>query len=131
MSQQDWYLQQCGITQYILRKSTVFKGEIAMPISDEIRLIIVAAQKPTEKIYFDILSAIHLTEAQVFHLTPAQLIMPADEITKVIWFIDENLPDNWQNPYTIQTSSLTQLARSPQEKRQLWQQLCQYETMFI
>ncbi|MDF7667655.1 DNA polymerase III subunit psi [Orbaceae bacterium ESL0727] len=130
MTQLDWYLTQCGITQYILRKLSALRGEVISQIGEDIRLIVVANHQPTEKIYFDILSAIHITTEQVFYLAPSQLIFPADAIKKVIWFIDQRLPDQWQNPLTIQTSNLQQLANSPHEKRQLWQQLCQYEAYF-
>lgn len=130
MTEQDWYLQQCNITQYILRNSVVFKGEMATHISDEIRLIVVADQKPTQKIYTDILNAIRLKEEQVLILTPSQLIIPASDIKTVIWFIDFTPDENWQNHLTIQTSSLDVLANTPQQKRQLWRQLCQYENYF-
>jgi DNA polymerase III subunit psi len=130
MTLQDWFLKQCNITQYVLRNANVFKGEITTQIREEIRLIVVAEQKPTQKIYFDILNAIHLTEEQVLFLTPQQLIIPADEIKTVIWFIDITLNESWGNPLTIQTTSLDQLAKTPQQKRQLWQKLCQYENHF-
>lgn len=130
MNKQDWYLKQCNITQYVMRNSAVFKGEIATHISDEIRLVVVADNKPTQKIYFDILNAIHLTEDQVVVLTPSQLIMPANDIQTVVWFIDVNPDESWLNQLIIQTISLELLANSPQQKRQLWQQLCQYENYF-
>ncbi|MWN06432.1 DNA polymerase III subunit psi [Gilliamella sp. Pas-s95] len=130
MTQQDWYLKQCNITQYVLRNSNVFKGEIAPNISDKVRLIVVAKQQPTQKIYLDILNAISLTQDQVLVLTPSQLIVPANDIKTVIWFIDVKPEESWQNPLTIQTASLDQLAKTPQQKRLLWQQLCQYENYF-
>ncbi|OCG23213.1 hypothetical protein A9G11_06345 [Gilliamella sp. wkB108] len=130
MNKQDWYLKQLNITQYVLRNSTVFKGEIATHIGDEIRLIVVAEQKPTQKIYLDILNAIHLTEDQVLILTPSQLIMPASDVNIVVWFIDVKPDESWQSPLTIETINLDLLANAPQQKRQLWQQLCQYENYF-
>lgn len=130
MSQRDWYLQQCNITQYVLRKANVFKGEVVNHIDDEIRLIVVAEQKPTQKIYFDILNAIRLNQEQVLFLTPSQLIIPSDDIVKVIWFIDINPDESWKRALTIQTTDLISLAKAPQQKRQLWQQLCEYENYF-
>jgi DNA polymerase III subunit psi len=130
MTLQDWYLKQCNITQYVLRNANVFKGEIATQISEEIRLIVVAEQKPTQKIYYDILNAIHLTEEQVLFLTPQQLIIPADEIKKVIWFINITPDESWNNSLIIKTINLDLLAKTPQQKRLLWQQLCQYENYF-
>ncbi|OCG32637.1 hypothetical protein A9G34_00625 [Gilliamella sp. Choc4-2] len=130
MTLQDWYLKQCNITQYVLRNANVFKGEIATQINEEIRLIVVAEQKPTQKIYYDILNAIHLTEEQVLFLTPQQLIIPADEIKKVIWFINITPDESWKNSLIIQTINLDLLAKTPQQKRLLWQQLCQYENYF-
>lgn len=131
MNQQDWYLTKCGITQYVLRNSTAFKGELTAHINSQIRLIVVSETKPTEKIYSDILNAIALTEQQVLCLTPSQLIMPAADINVVTWFIDTEQPLPWQNkPLVIATCRLDKLAHSPNEKRQLWQQLCQYEHNF-
>lgn len=130
MTEQDWYLQQCNITQYILRNSAVFKGEMATQISDEIGLIVVAEQKPRQKIYIDILNAIRLSEDQVLILTPAQLIIQTSDIKKVVWFIDVTPDETWQNRLTIQTSNLDVLANTPQQKRQLWRKLCQYENYF-
>lgn len=130
MDRQDWYLKQCDITQYILRKPMLLKGEIATHISDDIRLLVVSEQKPTQKIYFDILNAIHLSNDQVLYLTPSQLIMPASDLKTVIWFIDIEQNKTWQYPLTIQSTNLETLAHSPQQKRQLWQQLCQYENHF-
>lgn len=130
MTEQDWYLKQCKITQYVLRNAAAFKGELATHISDEIRLIVVAEQKPTQKIYQDILNAISLSAEQVLVLTPSQLIIPANEINKVVWFIDIQPDESWQNQLLIQTTNLDALANAPQQKRQLWQQLCQYENYF-
>ncbi|QYN44004.1 MULTISPECIES: DNA polymerase III subunit psi [unclassified Gilliamella] len=130
MAQLDWYLQQCNITQYVLRNAHVFKGEIATHISDNIRLIVVADNKPNQKIYYDILNAIGLKEDQVLVLTPAQLIMPANEVNTVIWFIDIKPDNSWVNPLIIETVNLDLLATQPKQKRQLWQQLCQYENYF-
>ncbi|MCX8729403.1 DNA polymerase III subunit psi [Gilliamella sp. B2969] len=130
MTEQDWYLKQCNITQYVLRDAAAFKGEFATHISDEIRLIVVAEQKPTQKIYQDILNAISLSTEHVLVLTPSQLIIPANEINKVVWFIDIQPDESWQNQLVIQTTNLDALANAPQQKRQLWQQLCQYENYF-
>lgn len=130
MTEQDWYLKQCNITQYVLRDAAAFKGELATHISDEIHLIVVAEQKPTQKIYQDILNAISLSTEHVLVLTPSQLIIPANEINKVVWFIDIQPDESWQNQLVIQTTNLDALANAPQQKRQLWQQLCQYENYF-
>ena len=130
MTQTDWYLKQCNITQYVLRNSAVFQGELATHINDKIRLIVVAKKKPTQKIYYDILKAIDLTEEQVLVLTPSQLIISADEVKVVTWFIDVNSNEPWQNNLTINTSDLDSLAKDPQQKRKLLQQLCNYENHF-
>lgn len=130
MTATDWYLKQCDITQYVLRNSAVFQGELATHIDDNIRLIVVAKKQPTQKIYYDILKAIDLTEEQVLFLTPSQLIIPADEVKVVTWFIDINSHEQWQNKLTIKTSDLVSLAKDPQQKRQLWLQLCEYENDF-
>jgi len=136
MNKQDWYLNQLGITQYVLRNPSVMKGESAMNIADNVRLIVVSQLVPTDKIFYDILKAIHLTEQDCLILSPSQLIMPIEQVNHVIWFIDQPLPDTWQtsplleSKAIITTVSLTQLALSPNLKRQLWHNLCQYENHF-
>lgn len=132
MNKQDWYLNKLGITQYVLRNPNALKG-ISADIAQNIRLIVVAKHQPTEKIFQDILNAIHVSNEDCLHLTPAQLIMPIEQIKHVIWFINTPLPDCWlssdqlKNKAIIKTTSLIQLSESPNQKRQLWQTLCQYE----
>lgn len=136
MHSRDWYLTELGITQYVLRKSAVFKGEIVNNIADNIKLIVVASAVPTEKIFTDILKAIHLETNQCLHLTQEKLIMPIEQLQHVIWFIDQPLPESWElspikpNKAIIESISLDELAKSPQLKRQLWQTLCRYENNF-
>ncbi|WP_392560153.1 DNA polymerase III subunit psi [Orbus mooreae] len=136
MNNPDWYLNQLGITQYILRKPTAMKGEASINIAENIRLIIVTRAAPSDKIFTDILKAIHLTTDDCLILSPNQLIMPIEQLDRVIWFIDQSLPDSWSesselnNKAIIKTVSLTQLALSATLKRQLWNMLCQYENYF-
>lgn len=136
MNKQDWYLNQLDITQYVLRNPAVMKGESAMNIADNIRLIVISQSVPTDKIFYDILKAIHLTQHNCLILSPAQFIMPIEQLNHVIWFIDHPLPDNWltspllKSKAIITTAPLTQLALAPNLKRQLWNNLCQYENYF-
>lgn len=137
MNKQDWYLNKLNITQYLLRKPNVIKGEAKIHITDNIRLIVITESQPAhEKIFQDILRAIHVSPEDCLTLTPSQLLMPLEQINHVIWFIDETLPESWQSSSVrdskpiITTQSLAQIALSPQLKRQLWQTLCQYENYF-
>ncbi|XKM12940.1 DNA polymerase III subunit psi [Orbaceae bacterium ac157xtp] len=136
MTNRDWYLNQLGITQFVLRKPVALKGEAITTIDSNIKLLVITKNQPKQKIFFDILKAINLNNEQFLHLTPAQLIMPLDDLEQVIWFIDEALPESWLNNANlaqkalIQTSSLDELSQSPQQKRQLWQTLCQYDHYF-
>ncbi|WP_392553360.1 DNA polymerase III subunit psi [Orbus wheelerorum] len=136
MNNQDWYLNQLGITQYILRKPTVMKGEASINIANNIRLIIVSQSAPDDKIFYDILKAINVKKEDCLILSPAQLFMPLNQLNHVIWFINENIPDSWKSAHTlndkaiIETTTLSELAQSPNLKRQLWRTLCQYENYF-
>lgn len=135
MNKRDWYLNKLEIPQYILRNSQAIKGEAKVEITDNIRLIVVSQNHPTEKIFQDILNAIHVISDDCLVLMPTQLLMPAKEIKSVIWFIDTPLPEHWSeqdisNTAIIKTYSLRELASSPQQKRQLWRTLCQYEKNF-
>jgi len=136
MNNQDWYLNQLGVTQYILRKHTVMKGEVSINIANNIRLIIVSQSAPDDKIFYDILKSINVKKEDCLILSPAQLFMPLDQLNHVIWFINENIPDSWKSALLlndkaiIETTTLSKLAQSPNLKRQLWRTLCQYENYF-
>lgn len=135
MNRQDWYLNKLGIYQYVLRKPNVIQGEAKVEITNNIKLIVISEHYPKEKIFQDILKAIHVTIDDCLILKPAQLLITADKIFTVIWFLDQPIPENWSeqdisSKPIIMTNSLAELASSPQQKRQLWQTLCQYENYF-
>lgn len=135
MNKRDWYLNKLDITQYILRNPQVIKGEARIDITENIRLIVISKTPPQEKIFHDILNAIHVSHDDCLYLMPSQLLMPVEQIYPVMWFINETIPENWSqqtlaNKPIIMTNSLMELAKSPQQKRQLWQILCQYENYF-
>lgn len=136
MNHRDWYLEQLGITQYTVRRPASLMGEVAITLTPEIRLLTVSAESTEEKIFDDILKAIRLTRQNVLTLKPEQLIMLPEQFNAVVWFINQPLPESWpaggsvNNRPTIKTLSLSALAKSPKDKRQLWQELCQYEHYF-
>lgn len=136
MNNQDWYLNQFGITQYLLRKPAVLKGEASIDIAENIQLIVITQSEPVHKIFSDILTAIGVSRENCLILSPAQLILPLDQIKQAVWFINEMLPNNWidspvmNEKMIIETPSLVELAASPHLKRQLWNTLCQYENYF-
>lgn len=136
MNNSDWYLDQLGITQYVLRKPAAMKGEASINIADHIRLIVVAQSVPNDKIFYDILKAINISIENCLILPPAQLLMPIEKLDRAIWFIDETLPTSWStspvisDKVIITTVGLAQLALSANLKRQLWNTICQYEDYF-
>lgn len=133
MNNRDWYLNQLGVMQYTLRKPTVLAGETAIQLNSQIRLIVISESTPTEKIFTDILSAINLTTTNVLFIKPEQAERLPNDIKTVLWLIDSETPDSLvqtQCPL-VKTQTLAQLANSIQDKRQLWQTLCQYEHYFL
>lgn len=136
MNNQDWYINQLGITQYVLRDRYAIKGDALINIADNIRLIVITQSTTDTKIFYDILKAIHVTTDDCLILSPAQLAIPIERFDRVIWLIDETLPESWlhspelKNKAVIESVSLSQLAKEPNLKRQLWNSLCQYENYF-
>lgn len=136
MNNSDWYLNQLGITQYVLRKPAAIKGEASISIAENIRLIVISQSPPHDKIFYDILKAIGLSSEDCLILSPTQLIMPLEQLNQVIWLIDTAVPDNWRTSPSlsqkalIETVDLGQLTSSATLKRQLWNTLCQYENYF-
>lgn len=131
-SRRDWLLQQMGVTQYQLRRPRALKGEIAVTLPAETRLVIVAAVPPDlhEPLVADVLRTLALHEPQVLVLTPDQLAMLPDDARCASWQLGLADPGALNGPQ-LTTPPLADLYNNADAKRAFWQQICHYESDFF
>lgn len=128
-SRRDWLLQQMGIVQYQLRRPRVLQGEIAVRLTPDTQLIIVAEVPPElhEPLVQDVLRTLALRADQVMSLTPERLQMLPESIACTGWLIGQRDA----HPFTgvvLHTASLSELSSSATARRALWQQMCNHDS---
>lgn len=128
-SRRDWLLQQMGITQYQLRRPRVLQGEIAVNLTPETRLVIVAEIPPDlhHPLVSDVLHALHLQPGRVVTLTPERLDMLPDALDCAGWLLGINRSHPF-NGVALNSPSLSELTSSGAAKRALWQQICDHDS---
>ncbi len=131
-SRRDWLLQQMGITQYTLRRPGALHGEIAVSLSEQTRLLIVADVPPllTDPFISDVLSAMQMREHEVVVLTPEQLMMLPEDTCCASWCLGLEAPVNLPGSH-IASPVLAELYHNASAKRALWQQITHYEADFL
>ncbi|BDH47219.1 DNA polymerase III subunit psi [Salmonella enterica subsp. enterica serovar Choleraesuis] len=131
-SRRDWQLQQLGITRWSLRRPAVLQGEIALSISSQTRLIIIADQLPElhEPLISDVLQSLGLDASQVMVLTPERAAMLPDGAHCNSWWLgcDGSAP---LSGASIHSPALAGLLADGAQRRALWQQICEYEDDFF
>lgn len=134
-TRRDLLLEQMGITQFELRRPMALKGEVAISLPSQVRLVIVIGQLPDLNTPFwqDILRSLSLTDAQVYCLTPEQTVMLPENPAYALWRIGEIALPETLTGHTLQLTSpdIDELAASPAAKRDLWRQICHHEHYFI
>lgn len=130
-SKRDWLLQQLGITQWALRRPGVLQGEVAVSLSPEVRLLIVALALPDphDLLFCDVLRSLGLTPAQTYGLTPDQVAMLPEDTECNSWRlgVEEPLAVVGAQLYS---PALVELSQDPRAKRALWQQIYHNEQYF-
>lgn len=130
-SKRDWLLQQLGITQWVLRRQGVLRGPVAVSLSPEVRLLIVAQALPDSHnlLFCDVLRSLGLTPAQTYGLTPDQVAMLPEDTECNSWRlgVEEPLAVVGAQLYS---PALAELSQDPRAKRALWQQIYHYEQYF-
>lgn len=130
-SKRDWLLQQLGITQWALRHPGVLQGVVAVSLSPEVRLLIVAQALPDphNPLFCDVLRSLGLTPAQTYGLTPDQVaILPKDtECNSWRLGVEEPLAVIGVQLYS---PVLSELSQDPRAKRALWRQIYHHEQYF-
>lgn len=127
-SRRDWLLQQMGITQYQLRRPRALKGEIALTVAPNTRLLIVAAIPPAldDTLVSDVLRVLALEPHQVMPLTPDQLAMLPEESNCTSWRIGLSEPLAI-NGIQLASPALEELYYNGAAKRALWRQICEHD----
>ncbi len=128
----DWLLGQLGITQWELRRPLVLQGEIAVSLSANTRLIMVAEDLPSldDPLVSDVLRSLALSPQQVMQLTPERAAMLPAEARCNSWRlgVDEPLPLPGAQ---LTTPALTELYHNGTARQGLWQQICKHEQDFF
>lgn len=128
-TRRDWLLQQIGITQYQLRRPRVLQGEIAVALTPNTQLILVAEQVPQlqEPLVCDVLRALNIQPAQVMTLTPEQLPMLPEQVDCAGWLLGVD-SDHSFNGIILTSAVFNELINSGAAKRALWQQMCNHDS---
>ncbi|MGL9760073.1 MAG: DNA polymerase III subunit psi [Symbiopectobacterium sp.] len=123
----DWLLQQMGITQWTLRRPTVLRGEIAVTLPAQTRLVIVAASLPAtnDPLIGDVLHSLSLRPEQVHLLTPEQTAMLPTSTHCHSWCLGVDVPPAWTG-VQLSSPTLDELYANPSAKCALWQQISEY-----
>ncbi|MGK2959811.1 MAG: DNA polymerase III subunit psi [Candidatus Malihini olakiniferum] len=123
----DWFLQQMGITQWILRRPTVLQGKIAVILPAQTHLVIVSALLPDshDPLIGDVLHSLSLCPKQVYQLTPEQIVMLPASTHCHTWCLGVDVLPAWIG---VQLSSpkLDKLYANPSAKRALWRQISEH-----
>lgn len=130
-SRRDWQLQQLGITQWTLRRPAALQGEIAVALSGQTRLVIVASDPPAldDPLVRDVLLSLALSADQVQCLTPEQLAMLPQGSRCNSWRMAIDQPLALAGAQ-LDTPALDELQQSGAARRALWQQICEHEPDF-
>lgn len=134
MNRRDFLLQQMGLSQWQLIRPEALKGVVNMPISPNIRLIIIAEQEldKTQPIIKDILLSLDIQASDClcvnYDFAPYLNIQHS-----VNYWLLSNTQDNIDRtlPYCVnalaqwQSPALSDLQQNPSQKRYLWQQIQQ------
>ncbi|AYH46814.1 DNA polymerase III subunit psi [Dickeya fangzhongdai] len=130
-SRRDWLLQQLGITQWTLRRPSVLKGEIAVSLPPDARLLIIADPLPAsdDPLLQDVVRSLNLAPQQIVSLTPRQAQMLPEHTRCHSWWLGlpaTELLDGVQ----LTSPALAELYHNAGAKRALWQQICHHEHDF-
>ncbi|MDD7425685.1 MAG: DNA polymerase III subunit psi [[Actinobacillus] rossii] len=135
MNRRDLLLQEMGITQWQLRRPDALKGAVNIPISQEIRLIVIAETTLdfNDPFLLDLLRSVEISQKECLltdfdhaqHLNVQQPVY--------YWLLSENNEKihrtfeqlKTANSHLWQTKTLQQLKQNAKQKRELWRQIQQ------
>ncbi|GDX05478.1 DNA polymerase III subunit psi [Buttiauxella sp. A111] len=125
-------LQQLGITQWELRRPAALKGEIAVSLHENVKLLMIAEDLPdlSDPLVNDVLRSLNLDAQQVMQLTPERAAMLPGEIRCNSWRLGVSEPLSIPGAQ-LATPELNELYHNGAARRALWQQICEYEHDFF
>ncbi|MGB7801983.1 MAG: DNA polymerase III subunit psi [Buttiauxella sp.] len=128
----DWLLQQLGITQWELRRPAALKGEIAVSLHENVKLLMIAENLPdlSDPLVNDVLRSLNLDAQQVMQLTPERAAMLPGESRCNSWRLGVSEPLSIPGAQ-LATPELNELYQNGAARQALWQQICEYEHDFF
>lgn len=136
-SRRDWQLEQMGIRQYQLARPAALRGEVAVAIPDDVKVIVISEALPqtASPLWQDLLRAMALTPAQAYCLTLDNVMMIPENVRCALWLLGQDtppaLPDALKALPLLESPSLDALSANPEAKRLFWQQICHHEHHFF
>ncbi|SQI36616.1 DNA polymerase III subunit psi [Leminorella richardii] len=136
-SRRDWQLEQMGIRQYRLTRPAALRGEVAITIPDDVKVIVICQTMPesASPLWLDLLRAMALTSDRVYCLMLDNVMMIPESVRCAFWLLglDEApaLPSALQTLPVLNSPSLDALSTNPEAKRLLWQQISHHEHHFF
>ena len=133
MNRRDLLLQEMGITQWQVRRPNVLKGAVNVPVSHQVRLIVIAEQalslqtpfmqdllrslalQPEECLLIDFDHAQHLNVQHPVHYW--LLSKNSEKTDRTFALLNDPTCPLWR------TGNFTQLTQSAVQKRELWRQI--------
>ncbi|ABR74300.1 DNA polymerase III subunit psi [Actinobacillus succinogenes] len=133
MNKRDFILCEMGIIQWELVRPDVLKGAVNIPISENIRLIVISDNLPERQncLLQDILRSVELNQSECLftdfaHISHLNIRHPLKYwvLTENQEKIDRTLPLCKQAEKIWQSADLTRLSADGKLKRALWKQIC-------
>lgn len=131
MNRRDLLLNEMKITQWVLTKPQVLKGDAHIRLSEQVKLVVICEDDQQQSgLFRDVLRSLKLNaqEYQWFDAEQAQRI--SFDHSPFFWLIQpeteaSKLAKRWEKQTAWQTPSWAALQEA-QTKRQLWQQLADF-----
>jgi len=126
--QQTVYLQEIGITRWIVRKPALFNRESHDELVDLSRfdLLIICSDKDfNHPLVTNILKAFKFTADQVCHCSLTEFENYQGQLPEYIWSTVGNIDPVFGHKF-MRSVSIPELDSNPKEKRTLWEQFCAF-----
>ncbi|MGP4123114.1 MAG: DNA polymerase III subunit psi [Sodalis sp. (in: enterobacteria)] len=121
MTRRNWLLQKLGIMQWTLRRPEMLQKEVSVTLPGHIRLLLVAEVLPPldHPLVVDVARSMTLTPAQLYGLTPLQVMMLPDSVRCHCWWLGLKALRDFQG-ISFHTPPLAALSGDARAKRNLW-----------
>lgn len=88
-SRRDWQLEQMGIRQYRLTRPAALRGEVAITIPDDVKVIVICQTMPesASPLWLDLLRAMALTSDRVYCLMLDNVMMIPESVRCAFWLL--------------------------------------------